>query len=179
MPLVYNSHIICQVNQLWNMQTSTTKGQTLTWTFKNTLQLLKSNLSCYLWTLLWLLILVCSFLRWISHWVYAESMPLIYYQHHHLSLCSNYLQRKKKHWFSKQHNLLATVTPGSSSYRNLISWWCLIWYYWLMSNHFWCLTTWHFHCYGVGRNTSTVLRMQPFHLDLSFFSHYCVRQRTS
>ena len=47
----------------------------------------------------------------------------------------------------------------------------------------WCLSdkhhTWHFHCYGVGRNTITVLRMKPHHLDLTFFIHYCVRQRTS
>ena len=131
MPLVYDSHIICQVNQLWNMQTSTTRGQKLTWTFKNTLQLLKSNLSCYLWTLLWLLILVCSFLSGYLIESMLSLCPLTCYQHHHLSLCSKYLQRKKNHWFSKQHNLLATVTPGSSSYRNLISWWYLIWYYWL------------------------------------------------
>ena len=36
-------------------------------------------------------------------------------------------------------------------------------------NHLYCLTTLYFHCHGVGRNTNTVLRMRPYHLDLTFF----------
>ena len=108
--------------------------------------------------------------------------PLTYFQHHHLSLCSKYLQRKKNHWFSKQHNLLSTVTPGSSSYnRNSISWWCLIWYNWLYIKPplLFDYMTFPLHCNGVGRNTNTVLRMQPYHLDLTSFCHYCVGWRTS